>query len=414
MIRTLALYPWSQALSQLVFWQAVWFLYFQGQLSAESAIVLAALYDVTVVALEVPLGYLSDRIGRRATLMLAGLAGAAGCVLLFVGDVFWVLLAGQMLLATAKALQSGTDSALLYDTLAALGRTREVAAQETKAFRFRFGALAVSALTGGLLAEVWMAGVYLATAAAFAGAFVLTALMRDPPEAPDAPPAQAPVAQVKTVLGRLSDPVLRWIFVSAVGGYAIGHVPFVFGQPYLEEALRLVGAGGDAPVAMGALTALMMVLSLAASHGAPAVRRRFGLAGSFLIGRAMQAGLVGAMAFVIHPVAAALMMVRMVPDALIRPYEMEAIQPRLKSGYRATYLSVQNQCGSLAFSASLLLCAWTMGDLDRMDPAALDLVLGAYFVAALALVGGLAVTSGVLREAEIDQQRIGPDPGEQP
>lgn len=397
MERTLALYPWTQGFRELIFWQPVWFLYFEGALTAERAILLMAIYDVVVVALEVPSGYLSDLIGRRVTLVLGSAAGAMGCAFLFLGGPFAVFLVGQSLQGLSKALQSGTDSALLYDTLAALGREDEVASQETRAFRFRFAALGVSAVSGGLLAQVSPSAVYLATAVALTLATLFTLLMREPPANSDAPSVQTPVAQLVTVLGRLRDPVLLWVFVGAVATYTMSHVPFVFGQPYVERALATIGAEAGTPMAMGVLIAGMMILSLVASLIAPWLRRVAGLAGCFLVGLLLQVGLIGAMAVAVHPGIALLMILRMVPNAFIQPYQMEAIQPRLQSGYRATYLSVQNQMAALVFSVTLFASAWGIGAADAMTDGELRGVLLAYFAAGVVVCATLLLTRRAVR-----------------
>ena len=54
--RNIAIYPWFRFCQNLIFWQAVWFLYFQAELSATEAILLYAIYDVGTTALEVPSG----------------------------------------------------------------------------------------------------------------------------------------------------------------------------------------------------------------------------------------------------------------------------------------------------------------------------------------------------------------------
>ena len=111
--RNIRLYRWFRFFQSLIFWQAVWFLYFQSPLSAAQAVLLYAVYDVATTALEVPSGYMSDRLGRRATLIASGVTGAAGAALLATGDSFLLLAAAQVLIGAAMAFASGTDSALL-------------------------------------------------------------------------------------------------------------------------------------------------------------------------------------------------------------------------------------------------------------------------------------------------------------
>ena len=154
MTRNIALYPWHRFARSLIFWQAVWFLYFQGELSAAEAILLYAVYDIATTALEVPSGWLSDRVGRRITPILSASAELAGAVLLVFGDSFLTFALGQVLLGAGAAFASGTDGALLFESLKSAGRGAEVERQELRAWRFSFTALAISAVTGGAMALV--------------------------------------------------------------------------------------------------------------------------------------------------------------------------------------------------------------------------------------------------------------------
>ena len=52
--RNVALYPWFRFFRELIFWQAIWFLYFQNALTPAEAILLYAVYDVSTTVLEVP------------------------------------------------------------------------------------------------------------------------------------------------------------------------------------------------------------------------------------------------------------------------------------------------------------------------------------------------------------------------
>ncbi len=86
--RNITLYRWSRFLRSLIFWQAMWFLYFQDVLSASEAILLYAVYDVSTTILDVPSGYMSDKFGRRKTLSASAFAAFSGAVCLAVGDSF--------------------------------------------------------------------------------------------------------------------------------------------------------------------------------------------------------------------------------------------------------------------------------------------------------------------------------------
>ena len=93
---------------------------------------LKALYYLSVVALEFPLGVLADRIGRRTTLLLGALFNCLGCGLYVVALDFATFALAEVLFAFATAFASGATSALLYDSLASEGRASEFPLRQSR------------------------------------------------------------------------------------------------------------------------------------------------------------------------------------------------------------------------------------------------------------------------------------------
>lgn len=395
MQRNIKLYPWFQACRSLLFWQAVWFLYLQNVLSGAEAVMLAAIYDIGTLVLEVPSGYMSDRIGRRITLILATLATVAGCLLLGLGSSFYVFALAQIMLGAGTAFASGTDHALLYDSLIDDNREADVAWHEARAWRFTFTGLAVSALVGGLIAMQAMHLVYLATALAAAAAFALATLFREPAHTED---GFSPVAQGKAILDRLRHRGLAWLFALSVAMYVFSHVPFVFAQPFIKEVLAGIGFAAETPAVSGAIVSAMMLVSVAAAWIALPLASRIGTTGIFLLALAIQVGLIAVLAFTVHPAALALLLLRMVPDAFARPMILAYVQPRLKSSYRATYLSLQSLIGRLILAATLFAISFAVPDNAILRQADLQAILPWYVGAGLVLLAVLAFTSRVLRD----------------
>ncbi|NNL72340.1 MAG: MFS transporter, partial [Silicimonas sp.] len=179
--RNVVLYPWFKFLQNLLFWQATWFLFFQSELSAAQAILIYVFYDIATTVLEVPSGYLSDRAGRRVTLIVSAVAGLLAAVMQAFGEGFLIFALAQVALGAHIAFASGTDSALLYESLEAEGRSDEVEAQEVRAWRFTFAGLMVSAVAGGAMAYFGLRIPYVATAIAFAILVVVALRFREPP-----------------------------------------------------------------------------------------------------------------------------------------------------------------------------------------------------------------------------------------
>ena len=398
-----ALYPWFKALMNLNFWQAVWFLYFQSTLSAAAAVLLYAVYDVATTVLEVPSGYMSDRLGRRATLIASSGAGCAGAALLALGGGFAVLAAGQVLIGASAAFASGTDSALLYELLAATGRQGEIEREELRAWRFTFGALALSAVAGGVLVPLGGALPFVAGAAAFAGAGALALRFAEPPRTGTAVAEGAEVMRLGSLRAALTQPVLIWLFVLTVVMYVFSHVPFVFGQPFILEALKGAGLAAGAPVVSGSVSAVMMGLSVAVSVGALRLRRRLGLPAILLASFAMQIALISVLALTNGPLAILFLLFRMVPNALSRPFITARIQPLLGGESRATYFSLQSLVGRMIFAATLYLASFSTSGVGQMAYGEIRRILGWYVLGGLVCLAALALAGarvGVERTAE--------------
>ena len=71
--RNLRLIPLHQALISSFVWLPVFVLFTRARFDLDGALVLASLYYLFVVALEVPSGWMSDRVGRVLTLRVAAL-----------------------------------------------------------------------------------------------------------------------------------------------------------------------------------------------------------------------------------------------------------------------------------------------------------------------------------------------------
>ena len=395
--RNIRLYPWFKFFQNLVFWQAVWFLYFQTELSAAEAILLYAIYDVATTVLEVPSGYMSDRMGRRITLIAAAIAGVAGGVLLTAGSSFAIFALGQVFLGAASAFASGTDSALLYESLVASGREDEIEQQELRAWRFTFCALAISAIIGGLMALQMAALPFAAGAAAFVGALLVTLALCEPPRTDAAPPKGSELVRIRSLGNALTNPVLIWLLILSVLMYGYSHIPFVFGQPFILEALDGMGLAGEAPLVSGAVSTIMMVLSVIASLFALGLRNAIGLPAILLVAFFIQIALAGFLSLTNSAIAIAFLFLRMVPNSLSQPFILARIQPELGDESRATYLSLQSLVGRLVFAGTLLLASVSASETGRMAYSEIQQILSWYALGGVLCLIGLALAATQLR-----------------
>lgn len=392
MARNVRLYRWFRFANYLLFWQGVWFLFFQERLSTAEAVLLYATYDISVTLFEVPSGYFSDRIGRRVTLVLSGVASFIGALLLVMGDSFAAFALANLFLGLGVACVSGTDSALLYESLAADGRADEIEREEMIGWRFGFTGLMVSALVGGALMLWWDQSVYIAAAAAFAAVTALALCMTEPPRQREKA-AERAGARLRRLGAAFRQPELRWLFALAVLMYGLSNLPFVFGQPLLLAAFTGLGHASETPFISGAVTAAMMAVSLVASLFVPALRARVGVMRLLLVAMAMQIALIAAMVRIETGWIVVVLLLRMVPDAFSGPFLRARVQPLLSDGVRASFFSAQSLVAKLLFAGSLVVVAGGAAAAGAMSRAEIGAILLGYLAAGLLGLVLLAITA---------------------
>ncbi|MDD9922592.1 MAG: MFS transporter [Boseongicola sp.] len=391
--RNIGLYPWFKFFQSLLFWQAVWFLFFQNSFSAAEALLLYAIYDLSTTVLEVPSGYISDRFGRRRTLITSAVAGLVAMICFWFGGTFAVFALGQFLFGASAAFVSGTDTSFLFESLKAEGRQDEVEAEELRAWRFTFTGFAASGFVGGIIALSSFEMTFAASAIAMAASLWVAIMFIEPPRHSGSESSGPESMRFEHLRTAFANPVLTWLFVLTVLMYGYSHIPFVFGQPFILESLAAYDLQGDAPVVSGTITALMMLVSLGTSLIAPKVRERLGLPVTLSLSFAIQIALAAVLAATNAVIAIVFLLLRMVPNSLSQPFILARIQPLLEDDSRATYLSIKSLVGRLLFAASLWLASTTVSDVDLLSYPELRLVLSWYVGVGLVCLIGLVVTA---------------------
>ncbi|MHC4963947.1 MAG: MFS transporter [Planctomycetota bacterium] len=367
--RNVSLYPLYQILINCSFWLPVFFLYFSAHVPLARVLQLEAIYFAAVVLLEVPSGYLSDTVGRRMTLLISASALAVSYFLFFggpglAGQPFVVFVGGQIFLGAGISFRSGTDTALHFDTLSALGRPGEYAAREATAHRWALVGRAVAALVGGLAATWQLRFAYGLSLVGAVALLVVVWMLVEPPARVETGDVSAPrrgfLRQIGACLGQLRNKSLAWLLAFAVLMLVIIHVPHELYQPYVDLLLKkreVALPGEGTPLVTGALTAVMFLAASWAAARSIRIRDRIGLAPTLLLATVLQVVIMVAMGLLLHEAVLVLILVRSVPAAMCLPPLRGAITPQLPRSLRATYLSMQSLLGRLAFSGTLLLLA---------------------------------------------------------
>ena len=146
------------------------FLFYQANgLSTQDLFLLKAIYSISIVVFEVPSGYFGDIWGRKSSLVLGSFLGFVGFALYCVSTGFWGFLICEVILGIGQSFISGSDSALLYDTLQEAKKEKEYLKIEGRLISAGNFAEAVAAPIGVLIAVMGLrTPFYFQTAVAFA------------------------------------------------------------------------------------------------------------------------------------------------------------------------------------------------------------------------------------------------------
>lgn len=126
-----------------------------GHISRTQTQLLQSWFMLCIFILEIPTGVVADYLGRKYSIALGALSVA--CAALLYGSIpdFRVFLFAEFLFAMGVALQSGADSALIYDTLKEEGLEEQSKHIFGRAHAIRMSGFLISALVGSYMASTF-------------------------------------------------------------------------------------------------------------------------------------------------------------------------------------------------------------------------------------------------------------------
>ncbi|MDE5419117.1 MFS transporter [Labilibaculum sp. DW002] len=128
--------------------------YQENGLSMQDVLTLKGIYSVAVVALEIPSGYIADVWGRKKSLILGSILGCLGFVVYSFSHGFSGFLTAELILGIGSSFISGSDSAMLYDSLLKMKKEKDYLKQESRVMSVGNFAEALAGIAGGSLALI--------------------------------------------------------------------------------------------------------------------------------------------------------------------------------------------------------------------------------------------------------------------
>ncbi len=128
--------------------------YKENGLSMQQIFWVQSTYSFTLMFLEIPTGYLADKIGRKKSIMIGAFLGSLGYVMYSLSHGFWDFVIAEVILGVSLSLVSGADSAILFDSLAIARKESRYTQIEGRITSYGNFGEAFAGIIGGLLATM--------------------------------------------------------------------------------------------------------------------------------------------------------------------------------------------------------------------------------------------------------------------
>ena len=311
-------------------------------LSLTQILLLQGIFSISMVVMEYPSGYLSDRIGYRTALNFASLLGIVGWGIYTVADSFSQVLIAEIILGFSISFISGSDSALLYESLKAEREERFYARHEGR--KSGIGQLGEScgAIFAGLLYAYAPLLPFIIQVVVWILVLLLTRSMVEPQQKLKSPESHLVEAWKSTRFALIENKRLRYTILFGLALGLTSYYPIWLIQPYMQD--------GGVPLAwfgpIWACANLSVALFALISHRS---HLRLGDRGMVLliilvvIAGYLGLGLVGGLwGFLFYYLLTSM-------RGLRGPMMLNHVQQEIPSANRAGILSLQSLCFRISF-----------------------------------------------------------------
>ncbi len=336
------------ALTNLWFITGSWLYFYRLYMSDRQIGVLDGLaFGVGLVA-EIPSGALADLFGRKRQLIVGLFLMAVSFLVEGFAQGYWYLFVGMMMFTVGMALVSGSDDALVYDSLDAEGKSGRWNKIIARKFQIMHAVTITSYLVGGLL-YVWYFRLpfILAGIGGLVGVFVAFGL-KEVRHASEKSPSVS--SYVRQNIDGMKYLFRRHMWLYAFMALVVLGIGYAFDLGVIKP-LTLDAFGYHAN-AQAVISAIAGGVAIAVLMLLPRLRKLFGekkglvllafvMGGGFLVS-SFPVGRFGLLAF----------LAIFIVNSLVEPWLNDIVQQEVSSSHRATALS------TLAFIAKATICGF--------------------------------------------------------
>ena len=158
-----------------LFWQ-------ERGMDIQMVVYVEIIYALTVTVCEIPSGILADKFGRKRLLSIYNAFAAIELILLLFAHSFWQFAIAIFFAGVGKAFSSGSENALLYDSLLHEGKQSDFEKLLGRLSAVDFSGSIIAAISGSVLANFFKFEFnYAISVISMCIAFVITLSLKEPP-----------------------------------------------------------------------------------------------------------------------------------------------------------------------------------------------------------------------------------------
>jgi MFS family permease len=339
----------------------------RGLTLTEIGLVFAA-QGLVVFALELPTGGLSDALGRRPVLLLAGVVAIISLGLFTIADSAPMFIAAMALQGVYRALDSGPLEAWFVDATLAAEPMAEIEHGLGRGSAALSLAIAIGALaSGGLVALHPVPGIdplalpmLIALVVHMISLLAVAVFMTEAPHDRHPEAVMASIRSVPTVVGeglgllRSSRVLLGIVLVEAFWGFSM----VTFESLFPIRLSGLVGGTDAAAAIMGPVGSAAWFASAVGAAGIVAVSRRIGVARSAALLRVIQGATIVGMGLIAGPAGViAAYLGCYVAHGASNPMHTTLLHRQVEGQHRTTVLSMNSMIAQPAGSLGGIVLA---------------------------------------------------------
>lgn len=235
--KNIRIYPWYLATAWLHFLAPVMTIFFLdlGYSMFEMAIITSTTFYLVWSIFELPMGAITDRFGRKKSLIIAELVFIPALILFIFCNSLPLFILASALQGIGQALVSGTSSAILYDSLLEVKREKEFTKIQGKGLFYSHIFLAITSIIG---AAAYVANIRLPWILALLSGIICISFILQFKEPNYKKKKQAVFKQIKKSLQyAFKHKILIWIMlytITVLSPIFLFHRSFI--QPFLQES----------------------------------------------------------------------------------------------------------------------------------------------------------------------------------